>query len=77
MCSFHVSLSDQIFIQRAAHFLLYGRSRTLQPHLFHFTACSVKAGQEALLDYGQVITDTLFGYPPSLLSELALIIRFC
>ena len=29
-------------------------SRTLQPHLFLFTACHVKAGQEALLDYGPV-----------------------
>lgn len=30
------------------------RSRTLQPHLFIFTAVSVKAGQEVLLDYGEV-----------------------
>ena len=29
-------------------------SRTLQPHEFQFTACNVKAGQEALLDYGSV-----------------------
>ena len=36
------------------HPVLCSCSRTLQPHLFHFTACNVKAGQEALLDYGQV-----------------------
>ena len=30
--------------------------RTLQPHLFIFTACEVKAGREALLDYGKVRT---------------------
>ena len=58
MCVFHVSLGDQIFSQQAAHFLLHGYSRTLQPHLFHFTACGVKAGQEALLDYGEVSTHT-------------------
>ena len=29
-------------------------SRTLQPHLFIFTAVDVKTGQEVLLDYGEV-----------------------
>ena len=33
---------------------LCARSRTLRPHIFLLTACDVKAGQEALLDYGPV-----------------------
>ncbi|CAL5223143.1 g5610 [Coccomyxa viridis] len=34
-------------------------SRTLQPHVFQFTACNVKAGQEALLDYGSAFHENM------------------
>ena len=43
-------------------------SRTLQPHLFIFTAVGVKAGQEVLLDYGEV--NKSLSRPSSVLQRL-------
>ena len=47
-------------------------SRTLQPHVFVFTVCNVKAGQEALLDYGSVSAATLLPVAPCSCSSMHL-----
>ena len=47
------SQDTEVYIA-GSHHDMCACSRTLQPHIFLLTACDVKAGQEALLDYGPV-----------------------
>ena len=49
-----VCLQEPVKPSKGISIMFCACSRTLEPHLFIFTVESVRAGQEVLLDYGEV-----------------------
>ena len=54
LCSSLCACMQPVQASRGDSVISCACSRTLEPHLFIFTVESVRAGQEVLLDYGEV-----------------------